>query len=289
MTAAVLIARNGPVELCTQAFGDPDAPPVLLVMGAAASMMWWPDRFCEALAEGGRRVIRFDHRDTGASTTNPPGPAAYAVEDLADDVLAILDAYGLTRAHLVGMSLGAFVSQLVALRDPDRVSSLTLIAAEPLGGEDAPGPSMSEAFLAHFATLDDVDWRDESAVGAFLGRIAELSSSPARGVDRAVTDERIAREFARSRNLRSAFNHATVGGDFDHWDLREIAAPTLVIHGAHDPVLPLANGEAIGRRIPGARLHVLPDAGHELHGDDLDVIAAQILAHTASNRPSGRG
>ena len=280
MTAALTV-RNGPVELFTQALGGPGDPPILLVMGATASMMWWPDRLCEALAGGGRFVIRFDHRDTGASTTNPPGAAAYAVGNLADDVLAILDAYGLRRAHLVGMSLGAYVSQLLALRNPDGVASLTLIAAEPLGGKDAPGPAMSAEFLAHFATLDDIDWQDEEAVRAFLGRIAELSSSQARGVDRAMTDERISREFARSPNLRAAFNHATIGGDLDRWDLRRIVAPTLVIHGAHDPVLPLANGEAIARQIPGARLHVLPEAGHELHGDDLHVIAAQILAHTA--------
>ena len=280
MTDAALTVRNGLVEICTEVFGDPGDPPVLLVMGATASMMWWPDRLCEALAGERRFVIRFDHRDTGASTTNPPGAAAYTVEDIANDVLAILDAYGLKSAHLVGMSLGAYVSQLLALRNPDRVARLTLIAAEPLGGEGAPGPAMSEKFLAHFATLDDIDWQDEQAVRAFLGRIAALSSSPARGVDRELTSERITREFARSNNLRAAFNHATIGGDFDRWDLRKIVAPTLVIHGAHDPILPIANGEAIARQISGARLHVLPDAGHELHGDDLDMIAAEILAHT---------
>lgn len=127
-----IVAHAG-VRIVTEALGRPGDPPILLVMGATASMLGWPDAFCAALAAERLRVIRFDHRDTGRSTTVPPGAATYAVEDMAGDLVAILDAYGLPQAHLVGMSLGGYLSQMLAVTHPDRVASLTLIASEPLG------------------------------------------------------------------------------------------------------------------------------------------------------------
>lgn len=99
------------------------------------SMLGWPDGFCEAL-----RVIRFDHRDTGGSTTIPPGEAGYTVEDMASDIVAVIEAYGLEAANLVGMSLGGLLSQIVAVDHPERVSSPTLIASEPLGWDGEPLP-----------------------------------------------------------------------------------------------------------------------------------------------------
>lgn len=279
MAEPFLTVRNGDICLCTQSFGDRDDPPVVLVMGATASMMWWPDMLCRQLAASGRFVVRFDHRDTGASTTVPAGSAAYAVEDLADDVVAILDAYDLPSAHLVGMSLGAFISQLIALRQPERVRTLTLIAAEPLGGDPVPASEMSPAFLEHFGTMSSVDWGNSTSVGSFLERVAVLSSSSGRGYDRAATTERIARELSRTRDMQAAFNHATVGGDWEQWDLRNIHVPVLVIHGAHDPIVPLKNGEAIARQIEGAKLLVLEEAGHELHGADADTITRAIIEH----------
>ncbi|MET0312202.1 MAG: alpha/beta hydrolase [Burkholderiaceae bacterium] len=276
--------RHGGVALCTQSFGSSTDPAIVLVMGATASMLWWPETLCRALADGGRFVIRFDHRDTGASTTAAPGEASYEVGDLADDVLAILDAYGIAQAHLAGMSLGAYVSQLLALRNPGRVLSLALVSAEPLGGETLPPMDMSPAFLAHFEKMGEVDWTSREDAAAFLEQAAALASSQERGHDRVATAERIAGEFERSPNLRSAFNHSSVGGDLGMWDLREISQPTVVIHGAHDPIIPVAHGEAIARQISSARLVVLPDAGHELHTLDLPLIAHTILENTRRER-----
>ncbi len=224
--------------------------------------------------------MRFDHRDTGASTLGVSGQADYIVEDLANDVIAVLNEHGLDRAHLVGMSLGAFIAQLLALREPNRVRSLTLIATEPLGGDPVDAAGLNPVLLAHFATLSDVDWADPSSAHAFLQRIAVLSASNARGYDQKNADERIEREIERTLDFRAAFNHMTVGGDLDRWNLRNINVPTLVIHGAHDSIIPPANGEAIARQIHGAKLHVLEDAGHELHGDDLGIIAKLIVSHT---------
>ena len=125
--------------LFTESFGDSNAPPVLLIMGAMASGVWWPSSFCVQLASRGRFVVRYDHRDTGRSRSYGPGGATYTTETLADDALSVLDAYNIESAHLVGMSLGGYLSQLLALKAPQRVRTLTLVASEWLAPKD---PSM---------------------------------------------------------------------------------------------------------------------------------------------------
>src|ERR687891_402724 len=133
------IDTNG-ISLHCEAIGDPAAPAVLLIMGAMSSAVWWPEELCRRLAGRGRYVIRYDHRDTGKSTSYAPGEATYTVEGLADDAVAVLDGYGLDRAHLVGISLGGYLAQLVALKYPSRALTLTLIASErlALAGPDLP-------------------------------------------------------------------------------------------------------------------------------------------------------
>ena len=120
------ITANG-VDLCTESFGSPADPALLLIMGATASMIAWPDAFCEKLAAGGRFVIRYDSRDTGRSTVYPPGTPPYTLEDLADDAIGVLDAYGIDRAHVAGMSLGGMIAGPVgagsALRDSIRIAT----------------------------------------------------------------------------------------------------------------------------------------------------------------------
>src|ERR671925_1689903 len=129
-----MIEANG-VELCTEPFGDPDDPPVLLVMGVGGSMLWWEEGFCRMLAEGSRFVIRYDHRDTGRSVTYEPGRPEYTGADLVADAVGVLDAYGIAAAHVVGLSAGGAFAQLLALDFADRVLSLVLIsttAAQPV-------------------------------------------------------------------------------------------------------------------------------------------------------------
>src|SRR5215218_8712898 len=113
-----MIEANG-VALCTEPFGDPAAPPILLVMGLGASMLWWDEGFCRLLADGGRFVIRYDHRDTGRSTTYEPGRPGYGGADLEADAVGVLDAYGLRAAHVVGVSAGGAMAQLLALNEPE--------------------------------------------------------------------------------------------------------------------------------------------------------------------------
>ncbi|MCP3140852.1 alpha/beta fold hydrolase [Pyxidicoccus xibeiensis] len=283
MTERILETRG--IRLCTEAFGSPTDPPILLVMGAVSSMKWWPDPLVERLVAAGRYVIRHDHRDTGRSTTWPLGARGYSVDDLADDLLAVLDGYGLARAHLVGMSLGGMLSQIVALKAPERVLSLTLISAEFLGDLGVEPPPLSPALLAHFGTVATLDWSNEAAVLDFMVEAGRLNASGRRPYDAAFARRVAAEEFRRSSSLQSMMNHATLtGGEQWYGRSHELRAPLLVIHGALDPVVPYVHGVALARAVPGARLVTLEDAGHELHEADWPTLAGAITAHTAAAR-----
>src|SRR4051812_25270900 len=122
-----IVSANG-VDLCVEALGDPAAPALLLVAGAAASMDLWDPAFCRRLADGGRFVVRYDHRDTGRSVTYPPGEPGYTADDLVEDAAGIIDVLAGGRAHLVGMSMGGGIAQTLAVRHPERVATLTLLS-----------------------------------------------------------------------------------------------------------------------------------------------------------------
>lgn len=275
--ADIRIIQNGVVDLATEVFGPEDGPPLILAMGATASMVWWPDELCDSLADKGFRVVRYDSRDTGQSTLFPPGAPDYAAEDMMDDLLAVMDRHGFSSAHVAGMSLGGYVGQMAAIDHPDRIRSLTLIASEPIGGAEYPLPGIDERFLAHFDGFAKLDWSSRPDVTAFLLEIARLSAGGGRPFDAAAAKDRIDRELDHARDMRSAFNHGQVSTRRD-WTgkVRQIDVPVLVIHGEDDPILPLANGEAIARLVPGARLLVLKGTGHELVRDDLGTISEAI-------------
>src|SRR3954469_18621716 len=156
--------------LCAEAFGDPADPPVLLVMGIGGSMLWWDDDFCAALAAGGRFAIRYDHRDTGRSSSDPPGRPTYTGDDLVADAARVLDGYGIARAHVVGLSMGGALAQLVALDFADRVASLVLMSTSPAGPADDL-PSAADAYLALLRDAR-VDWSDPASVADY--NVAEM-------------------------------------------------------------------------------------------------------------------
>lgn len=275
----VMRTING-VEICTEGFGDPHNPAILLMMGATASMMWWDDRFCSALADRGRFVIRYDNRDTGRSTCYEPGPPPYNVVDLADDAVALLDAYGLPDAHLVGMSLGGMIAQVVAIRRPDRVRSVTAISSSVW--DDRPElMQIDEAVLAHHAQASSVNWTDRRSVVDFMVEGCRILSGPAHAFDERAAKELADRDFDRARSLLSMFNHAQLtGGEDLYGRSAEIRHPFLIIHGTEDPILPFAHAQALHADLPESRLLALEGVGHELHEADWPVILDAIAEHT---------
>ena len=147
------IVRANGVDLCVETFGDRADPAILLIHGAGNSMLSWDDEFCERLSAGPRFVIRYDIRDAGRSVAYEPGAPRYALRDLVADAVGLLDALGLESAHLVGMSLGAAIGQLLALDHPGCVTSLSLASSTPgiPGQENADLPAVSEELRAFFA------------------------------------------------------------------------------------------------------------------------------------------
>lgn len=266
--------------LATESFGNVGDPALVLIMGATASMLGWPDALCHMLAERGLHVLRFDHRDTGQSTTVPPGAARYAVEDMAADVLAVMAGHGVQKAHLAGMSLGGYIAQMVALMQPGRVLSLTLIASEPLGWDGEALPHISDDFLAHFGALATLDWADQEAVADFLVESERLCAGSGAPFDAQAARSVVKRVLERTANPASMFNHGTVTTRED-WSgrFRDIACPVLVVHGADDQILPVENGRAIAAGISGARLEVLPGVGHELPSRWLEWTADCLANH----------
>jgi len=268
------------VSLASEGFGRQGDPAVVLVMGATASMLGWPDEFCQELADTGRFVIRFDHRDTGQSTTLPPGQPAYSVEDLANDVIAVLDGWGVGTADVIGMSLGGYIAQVVALSNPNRLRSLTLFASEPLGWDGEPLPSIDPIFLDHFGQLAALDWQDRNAVTASMLETSRLCHVNMEKADESAVARTIERDLSRSGSIQSAFNHGMVALA-DDWQgkFRDIACRTLVLHGALDPILPPDNGRALAAGIPQAQYVEISGLGHAIPLSRLGEILAPVIAH----------
>jgi pimeloyl-ACP methyl ester carboxylesterase len=272
--------HTGGVDLCTEFFGDPKDPPLLLVMGLGASMLWWDEGFCRLLADGGRFVIRYDHRDTGRSVAYPPGHPGYTGQDLLDDAVGVLDAYGLPAAHVVGVSAGGGLGQLLALEHPDRVLSLVLISTSPAVPGDRRLPPPTHAFL-DFASSVDVDWSDTASVADYLIGYERMLAGTARPFDAAAVKGLVARDVARARDIRAIQNHDLLEDeDRDRGPLSSISVPTLVIHGSADPLFPPAHGMALAEEIPGACFQQLDGAGHGLQRADGQDVARAVLEHT---------
>ena len=256
-----MIEANG-VALCTEPFGDRADPPILLIMGVGASMLWWDARFCRMLADGGRFVIRYDHRDTGRSVTYEPGHPTYTGADLVADAAGVLDAYGLPAAHVVGVSAGGAFAQLLALTFADRVLSLVLISTSPATPGDRGLPGPTEEF-ARFVATAEVDWSRPESVIEYLVGYSRVLNGDERPFDEKASRELIRRDVERARDVAALQNHDAIAGDDRSPEpLSSINVPTLVIHGTADPMFPLEHGEALAEEIPGATLLPIQGAGH---------------------------
>jgi len=274
-----IVNANG-IDLCVETFGDRADPAILLIHGAGNSMLSWDEAFCERLAAGARFVIRYDVRDAGRSVSYEPGAPQYALRDLVADAVGLLDALGLARAHVVGMSMGAAIGQLMALDHPDRVASLTLASSTPgsPGREQPDLPAASNELFA--AAPPQPDWADRAAVVEYL---VEAERPYAARFDEAAMRELAGRVFNRTVNVASSVTNVFMLDPGDPWRARlgDIAAPTLVIHGTEDLLFPYAHALALAREIPGAELLALERTGHEYFPRATwDHVISTILAHT---------
>ncbi|OQR60365.1 alpha/beta hydrolase [Streptomyces maremycinicus] len=273
----------GGVELCAETFGDPADPAVVLVVGAAASMLWWDTDLCERIAARGRLVVRYDHRDTGRSTCCPPGQPSYSFTDLTLDVLGLLDALGVERAHVVCQSMFGGAGLLLGVDHPDRVASLTFVSTST-GADGLPPPSADLTMAA------EPDPADAAAVVEYVVAGARAYAGGSPYFDEASVRALAERDVARARNYASTLrNHYVIepagparGGFGD------IVAPTLVVHGDHDPLLPLPHGEALRDAVPGAELLVLEGAGHDLPRPVWDAFTSALIRHTGGDTEGGR-
>ncbi len=275
------------VRLWADAAGDPDASALLLVMGANATGIAWPDALVARLAEH-HRVIRYDHRDTGRST-RAFAKRPYPITRLADDALAVLDGFGIDRAHVVGMSLGGILVQLLLLDAPDRILSATTFGAAALGGDpplpgesDLPGPS--DEILAMWERLGDDGTRDEE--NAFSLEHWRLLSGAAAGghfdpAEFGDLEERV-RTHTGYDNPIIAHALADQSNLARGRELAGVTAPTLVIDAPLDPVTPPPHAEHLARIIPTAHRVEVPRMGHALPAAVLPDLAGVILAHTSA-------
>ncbi|MEU9918460.1 alpha/beta fold hydrolase [Streptomyces sp. NPDC051001] len=274
-----LLDING-AELCVETFGDRADPAIVLIAGSAASMLWWDAELCERIADRGRFVVRYDHRDTGRSTCYPPGEPPYSFTDLTRDVLGIQDALGIERAHVVCQSMFGGTGLILGVDHPDRVASLTFVSSST-GADDLPPPSSDLAVPA------EPDTSDTAAVVAYVVAGAKAYAGGSPHFDEAATRALVEQDVARARNYASTLvNHFVIELDGPvRGGFGDIAAPTLVVHGDHDPLLPLAHGRALRDAVPGAELLVLEGAGHDLPKAVWDDFVPALVRHTRGGRP----
>ena len=290
------VAANG-ITIEYESLGDPLAPPILLIMGLGMQLVAWPDAFCQGLVERGFRVIRFDNRDSGlsskirvrrqpnlvaalaASWLRLPVRSPYTLDEMAADAVGLLDALDIPRAHVVGLSMGGMIAQVVAARYPERVLSLTSIMSSSGSRKvSQPRPDAKRALLSK-----PRDPADPEAVVDHLVRFFGVIGSPAFPTDRAALREQVAHSVRRGHHPAGMTRQlvAIIASGDRRKLLPKIAAPTLVIHGAEDPLVPVEAGRDTARHIAGAKLTVIEGMGHDLpHGGAWPRIVGAIAAHT---------
>jgi pimeloyl-ACP methyl ester carboxylesterase len=289
---------NG-IQIEYDTFGDRSAPALLLIAGNGAQMIVWDSAFCELLAKRGLHVIRFDNRDVGLSTKFDEAgmpdlmaafqaamlgrkvESAYTLDDMADDAVGLLDALGISKAHICGASMGGMIAQIVAFRHPEHVLSLTSMMsttgnpALPFGRQDAiaallaPAPEERGAYVEHYVNV----WRRIWSPG-FPFEEENVRRFMEKSYDRSYCPQGMARQ-----------NAAIIAGGDRRPKLASVKAPALVIHGADDPLIPVAGGKDTAMSIPGAKLIIVDGMGHDMP----QGVWAQILDAIAEHAAQAKG
>lgn len=282
-----MVEANG-VQIRTESFGSTADVPLLLIMGASAPGVYWPEPFIDKFVDAGRFVVRYDNRDTGKSTCVNYADSPYTLDDMAKDAVAVMDAYGLDTAHVAGASMGGMIVQALMLNHRPRLRTATIIMSSPLAG-GATEQGMSADDLAG----PDPAWMEKMMTIAMMPATSReetierkvqqfgLLSGTAEAFD-ADAQRRIATvEVDQANNLDAAMNHATAINHSSPADRRPLLAnvnvPTLVIHGTEDPILPYQHGTSLAETIPGAELMTLERAGHEMpHCYEDDMVSRML-------------
>ena len=295
-----MIRANG-IDLCYELHadgkGDPDAPVILLIMGLATQMIAWPAEFVAGLVASGYRVVLFDNRDIGQSTElagaptvhpalaliaqrlNLRFPLAYGLADMAQDALGLLDALGIQSAHIVGVSMGGMIAQHVAARAPDRALSLTsIMSSSGVRGLPGPTPALRQRLTARRPANPPREQAIASAAEA-LRMIAYPDPAREPGAFEAIAAAAFDRSYRPRGTRRQLLAIIADGSRADL--LASIRAPTLVIHGAADPLVPIANGQDVARRVPGARMEIIEEMAHDLPPSQVPRLVALIADHAA--------
>jgi proline iminopeptidase len=285
------------IELDYDSFGAAGAPAIVLIMGLGMPGVAWPDALVEGLVAAGFRVIRFDNRDSGHSGKVAGGRlpdlrvaiarailrrkviAPYTLDAMADDTVGLMDALGIGRAHLVGASMGGMIAQNVAALHPQRVASLTSIMSStgnPSLRVALGKPSALRAILSRPAGTSDVEALVEHYV-----RVFGVIGSPGFAIDGDLLRQNLRRVVSRGIHPAATARQllAILASGDRRPLLARIVAPTLVVHGSDDPLLPVAAGRDTAACIPGARLEIVEGMGHDLPPGVQELLVARIVAH----------
>lgn len=294
------ISANG-LRIEYETFGDPASPALLLIMGLGGQLIQWPDEFCAALADAGHYVIRYDNRDVGLSTRlghvgkpklmragvlstlRLPVRAPYKLDDMATDALGLLDALGIRRAHIVGISMGGMIAQILAARHAERVISLVSIMSSS-GNPRLPGPS----WRIKLRMVRRPERLDRESIIAHSMQTWRLIGSPAYPIDTAALRAKVERAYDRASYPQGLARQtlAILASGSRVPLLRHIVAPTLIIHGDRDPLVPVAAAADLVRHIPGARAEIIKGMGHDLPPVLLPRLQGLIVDHVAKAKPA---
>lgn len=290
------VAASGDLSIVYETHGDPAAPALLLVSGYTRQLIGWPVEFVDALVAGGRFVIVYDNRDCGLSSkltdrtvdlsvlmaaagggdwAGAREIAAYTLSEMAADGIAVLDALGIDRAHVLGVSMGGMIAQTMTIEHPDRVLSLVSIMSrtgEPGYGD--PTPEAAQVIMSPPATN-----REQAVAGADRTAVWRSNRWPELERERDLIGRAWDRDHTPGNQTRQ-FGAMMASGSRDA-GLRHLDVPTLVIHGLDDQLIAPSGGEHTAELIPGAQLMLVEDMGHDLPLALIPEISAAVLAHTA--------
>ncbi|MBA3795632.1 MAG: alpha/beta hydrolase [Chloroflexi bacterium] len=278
---------NG-VEIEYETFGDPQKVPIVLLSGGGAQMTFWQEPFCQALADRGFCVVRLDNRDAGLSTSFeaagvPDVPAVregrekapYLLADMAHDTVDVLDALGAKAGHIVGISLGGYIAQVMAIEHPDRTLSIVSMASGVGGPDNIYGAPDG----GWHGDDDTAEISFEEAVESRLDEIQWMSTP--QYFDRDVIRPRVIRSMRRGGNADGAERQAAAvhASGSRAAALRESRVPALILHGALDPHLPVENAHRTAAAMPGSRLVIMPDLAHDLPDQKWAEVIDLIVEH----------